>query len=64
MKATHDDKTFTLARRYRSRIYPLEELPEQPAFYRMLREEYPKSGKTYDETIAEFERPTKIMSRG
>ncbi|MBK4216142.1 hypothetical protein JJJ17_09410 [Paracoccus caeni] len=63
MKATHDDKTFTLTGRYWSGTYPLEDLPKQLAFYRMLRAEYPKSGTSYDETIAELERLTKILTR-
>lgn len=62
MKATHDDTTFTLTGRYWSGTYPLEELPKQLAFYRRQRADFPKSGTSYDETIEELERLTKILS--
>ena len=55
MKATRDDKTFTLSGTYWTGTYPLEELPQWLAFYRRLREASPKSASIYDATIAALE---------
>ncbi len=56
MKATQDDKTFTLTGRYWSGTFPIEELPKQLAFYRDQREKFPKANGAYDATIAALEK--------
>lgn len=52
---THDESTFTLRGREWYGTYPLEDLPKWLAFYRKLKVEYPKSGTSYDATIAALE---------
>ncbi|RJE88253.1 hypothetical protein D3P04_03195 [Paracoccus onubensis] len=59
MKATHDDKTFTLTGRYWSGTFPIEELPEQLAFYRSQRAKFPKANGAYDAPIAALEKLAK-----
>lgn len=55
MKATHDDKTFTLTGEIWSATYPLDELPKWLAFYRGRKARFPKAGNSYDATIAALE---------
>ncbi|RJE84047.1 hypothetical protein [Paracoccus onubensis] len=56
MKATHDDKTFTLTGRYWSGTFPIEELPKQLAFYRGQRAKFSKAKGVYDATIEALEK--------
>ncbi|RMC38034.1 hypothetical protein C9E81_01615 [Paracoccus alkanivorans] len=59
MKTTHDDKTFTLIGKYWSGTYPIEQLDEQLAFYRGMRDKFPKAGNSYDAPIEALERLAK-----
>ena len=55
MKITHDDKTFTIRGRDWFGTYPLDDLGKWLAFYRRLREDFPKAGTVYDATIEGLE---------
>ncbi|ABL68494.1 hypothetical protein SAMN04244581_02398 [Paracoccus denitrificans] len=55
MKATHDDKTFTLTGEIWSATYPLDELPKWLRWYRSRKARFPKAGDAYDPTIAALE---------
>lgn len=55
MKATHDDKTFTLTGEIWSATYPLEELPKWLRFYRARKAKFPKAKGAYEPTIAALE---------
>lgn len=56
MKATHDESTFTLRKREWYGTYPLEDLLKWLAFYRKMKREFPKTGTSYDATIAALEK--------
>lgn len=59
MKATHDDKTFTLTGQQWSGTYPLEELAAQLAFYRHMRDRFPKANGACDAPIEALEKLAK-----
>ena len=51
MKISHTESTFTMSGGKWTGTYPIEELPQQIAFYRKMRADFPKSGTAYDGTI-------------
>ncbi|WP_283177880.1 hypothetical protein [Gemmobacter sp. 24YEA27] len=50
-----DKQTFTLRVTGWFDTYPISDLPKWLTFYRRMREEHPKSGTSYDATIAALE---------
>ncbi|RDW14112.1 hypothetical protein [Paracoccus thiocyanatus] len=55
MKVTHDETSFTLTGRIWAANYPLEELPRWLAFYRSRKARFPRTGASYDATLAALE---------
>ena len=55
MKVSHTETMFTMTGRYWSGTYPLTELSKWLSFYQRLRQDFPKSGKSYDKCIKELE---------
>lgn len=55
MKITNTDTTFTMSGSHWTGSYPLKELTKQLAFYRQLRADFPKSGKSCDTIIEGLE---------
>lgn len=55
MQVTYDDTTFTMSGHAWSNTYPIKDLPRWIAFYRHQRDQFPKSGSSYDATIAALE---------
>ena len=55
MKVTHTETMFTMTGRYWSGTYPISELSKWLIFYQRLREDFPKSGQSYNKIISELE---------
>jgi hypothetical protein len=58
-----DTKTFTLKIGMWSNAYPIDHLGSWVKFYREQRERFPKSGTSYDGTIAALEALQKDLAR-
>jgi hypothetical protein len=55
MKVTRTETMFTMTGRYWSGTYPISELSKWLSFYQKLREDFPKSGSSYDKCIEGLE---------
>ena len=55
MKITRTDTAFTMSGTHWTGSYPIEELPQQLAFYRQMRADFPKSGTSYNAIIEGLE---------
>lgn len=62
MKVTHSETTFTMTGQHWSGTYSLGELHKWLNFYKRLREDFPKSGSSYDSSIDELEALSKSLT--
>jgi len=61
MKVTYTETMFTMTGKYWSGTYPLSELPKWLSFYQRLREDFPKSGRSYDMCIEKLDSLSKEL---
>ena len=56
MNITYDGKTFTLTNACWTGTYPIKELPDRVALYRIAQARFPVSANGYNEAIKQLEK--------